>query len=116
MLPLDEEMLADLIRWRKQTPNAAEEDWIFASPPPRNGPASPSMLPWHAFRHSLSTLLVAYGNDGETVQHLLRHANPSVTLGLYTGAVDEKSRKAQTQIVQQMLGRSAMGAGAVGNA
>src|ERR1700690_881065 len=32
LLPLDDEMLADLDRWRRQTPYAAEDDWLFASP------------------------------------------------------------------------------------
>ena len=133
VLPLDEEMLADLIRWRKQTPYAGEEDWIFASPrmhgkqplwpesvmknhirPAAKRAGITKHVTWHAFRHSFSTLLVANGNDVKTVQHLLLHANPSVTLGLYTGAVDEKSRKAQTQIVQQMLGRSAAEGGGRG--
>ena len=52
---------------------------------------------WHAFRHSFSTLLVANDNDVKTVQHLLRHANRRITLELYTGAVDDKVRKAQSQ-------------------
>ena len=31
-MPLDEEMLADLVRWRAETPYAQDDDWIFASP------------------------------------------------------------------------------------
>jgi len=67
-------------------------------------------ITWHAFRHSFSTLLIANKNDVKTVQHLMRHTNPRITLELYTGAVDEITRRAQSQIVRQMLpGRAAFG-------
>jgi site-specific recombinase XerD len=65
---------------------------------------------WHAFRHSFSTLLIANKNDLKTVQQLMRHTNPRITLELYTGAVDEITRRAQSQIVRQMLpGPAALG-------
>lgn len=135
VLPLDDEMLADLARWRRQTPYARDEDWIFASSrmhgkqplwpeavlrnhirPAANRAGIAKHLTWHAFRHSFSTLLIANKNDVKTVQHLMRHTNPCITLELYTGAVDEITRKAQSQIVQQILpGRAAL-AGAMGNA
>ena len=31
-MPLDEGMIADLLRWRAETPYAQDDDWIFASP------------------------------------------------------------------------------------
>jgi site-specific recombinase XerD len=34
---------------------------------------------WHTFRHSFGTLLKANGEDVETVQELLRHANSRIT-------------------------------------
>lgn len=48
-------------------------------------------------------MLIANKNDVKTVQHLMRHTNPRITLELYTGAVDEITREAQSQIVQQIL-------------
>lgn len=37
------------------------------------------------------------------MQSMLRHANPSITLGIYTHAVDKKKRSAQSKIVQMVL-------------
>lgn len=31
-MPLGKEMVADLLRWRAETPYAQYDDWIFASP------------------------------------------------------------------------------------
>ena len=39
---------------------------------------------WHTFRHSFGTLLKANGEDVKTVKELLRHANSSITLDVYT--------------------------------
>lgn len=71
---------------------------------------------WQAFRHSFSTLLVANRNDIKTVQHLMRHANSRITLEVYSGAIDDQTRRAQSQVVQQMtsgtLGLSGVAANA----
>ena len=29
VMPLDDEMVADLLRWRSETPYVGEQDWIF---------------------------------------------------------------------------------------
>ncbi len=120
--PLDDEMLPDLERWRQQTPYASEDDWVFASPrmhgkqplwpeavmrchirPAAKRAGITKLITWHCFRHSFSTLPVANDNDVKTVQHMMRHANSRITLDLYTGAINEKTRRAQSQIVQQIL-------------
>jgi len=31
VMPLDDEMFTDLLRWRSETPYAGDQDWIFAS-------------------------------------------------------------------------------------
>jgi hypothetical protein len=31
VMPLDEEMITDLLRWSSETPYADDQDWIFAS-------------------------------------------------------------------------------------
>lgn len=54
-------------------------------------------LSWHVFRHTFSTMLAANGEDVKTVQALLRHANPSITMSIYTHAVSAKKRAAQAE-------------------
>jgi integrase len=122
VMPLDEEMIDDLERWRGQTPYAKDTDWIFASPrmhgrqplwpealmknhilpaAKRAGIIKP--LNWHVFRRTFSTLLAANGEDMKTVQSLLRHANPAITMGIYTHAVSKKKREAQSRVVEMVL-------------
>jgi integrase len=50
----------------------------------------------------LSTLLVANGEDIKTVQSLLRHASPDVTLGMYTHGVNSRKREAQNKVVEMI--------------
>jgi integrase len=124
LMPLDEEMVADLERWRQETPYAQDSDWIFASPRMHGRqPLWPEALMrnyivsaaaragitkhinWHVFRHTFSTPLAANGEDVKTVQSLLRHANPSITLSIYTRAVSSKKREAQSRVVEMVLPR-----------
>lgn len=109
MLPELSELLRD---WRRQTPYPGDNDWVFASPY-TNGerPYWPDMvlkhhirpaakkagvtkhIGWHTFRHSVGTLLNANGENIKTIQELLRHANPGVTLQHYVqGDVETKRR------------------------
>jgi integrase len=124
-MPLDEQMVADLEEWHRQTPYAQDVDWIFASPrmhgrqplwrealmrsyvvPAARRAGITKPVNWHVFRYSFSTLLAANGEDVKTVQSLLRHANPVITLGIYTHAVSEKKRHAQGKVVEMVLPRS----------
>lgn len=124
LMPLDEEMVADLVLWRQETLYAQDGDWIFASPRMHGRqPLWPEPLMrtyivsaatragitkhinWHVFRHTFSTLLASNGEDVKTVQSLLRHANPSITFGLYTHAVSSKKREAQSRVVEMILPR-----------
>ena len=135
VLPLDDEMLADLQCWRETTAYASNDDWVFASTrmhgkqplwpeavmknhirPAARRAGITKPITWHCFRGSFSTLLVANGNDVKTVQHMMRHANSRITLELYTGAVDHNSRKAQHQIVRQMLSAESLAIQGAGNA
>jgi integrase len=121
-MPLDEEMIADLERWRRETPYAEDSDWIFASSRMSGRqPLWPEALMknhivsaarragitkhinWHVFRHTFSTLLASNGEDMKTVQSLLRHANPSITMSIYTHAVSSKKREAQSRVVEMVL-------------
>jgi site-specific recombinase XerD len=52
---------------------------------------------WHTFRHTYSMVLRAHGTDVKVQQELLRHADISTTLNVYTQAVSEQSRKGKRQ-------------------
>jgi site-specific recombinase XerD len=58
---------------------------------------------WHAFRHSFGTWRKANGEDVETVQELLRRANSSISLDVYTQAVNSNKRAAQSKVVKLMV-------------
>jgi integrase len=53
---------------------------------------------FHNFRHSLATFLVSRGRDVKTIQELLRHAKVSMTLDLYSQAIDAAKLEAQEDI------------------
>jgi site-specific recombinase XerD len=113
-----------LERWRRETPYAQAPDWIFASA--RMGGRQPlwpdslmrnyiaraarragitKSVSWHVFRHTFSTLLVGNGEDVKTAQSLMRHANPNITLALYTHPVSEKKREAQSKVFEMIRPR-----------
>jgi integrase len=58
-------------------------------------------------RHTFSSLLAENDEDVKTVQSLMRHANPRITLEIYTHAVDRKKRSAQSKVVQMVLPKKA---------
>src|SRR5260370_39700616 len=121
-MPLDEEMIADILRWRTETRYAADGDWIFASdrmkghqplwpeaimrnyirPAARRAEITKAVT-WHVFRHTFSTLLVENDEDVKTVQSLMRHANSNITMNIYTHAVSSKKRRAQQKVVEMIL-------------
>jgi integrase len=55
------------------------------------------------FRHTFSTLLAENDEDVKTVQSLMRHANSSITMNIYTHAVSSKKRRAQSKVVEMIL-------------
>jgi integrase len=102
-VPMDSHMAEDLLRWRRQSIYASDDDYVFASETMRGKqPFWPDNLMkreirpvakansihekigWHTSRHSFVTLLKANGEDVKTVQELLRHANSKSTLDVYT--------------------------------
>ncbi|HYK48485.1 MAG TPA: tyrosine-type recombinase/integrase [Terriglobales bacterium] len=122
VMPLDDEMIADLLRWRSETPYAGDQDLIFASKrmkgrqPPwpeaieRNylRPAAERAkitkhISWHVFRHTFSSLLAENDEDVKAVQSLMRHANSNITMNIYTHAVSSKKRRAQSKVVEMIL-------------
>jgi len=122
VMPLDDEMIADLLRWRSETPYAGDQDWIFASGrmkgrqplwpeaiernyirPAAERAKITKHISWHVFRHTFSTLLAENDEDVKTVQSLMRHANSNLTMNIYTHAVSSKKRRAQTKVVEMIL-------------
>jgi integrase len=61
---------------------------------------------FHTFRHTYSTLLKANGEDIKIVQELMRHANITTTMNVYTKALTPAKREAQGRVVDVLLDRS----------
>jgi integrase len=113
--------LEKLLReYRRTLPSSLQEsEWVFASK--RTGmPSHPwsaqrrwllragekvgvGRLGWHAFRHTYSTLLNEHGTDVKVQQELLRHADIRTTMNIYTRAVPERLRKANSKLVRLLL-------------
>jgi integrase len=120
-VPLSD-LLADVLRgWHQKTPYGKPEDWIFPSMKLKGKkPLSASIMVaqkirpaavkagirlksgqrfgFHNFRHSLATYLISRGKDVKTIQDLLRHAQVSTTLDLYSQAIDSAKLEAQEEI------------------
>ena len=60
---------------------------------------------WHTFRHTYSTLLKANGEDVKVVQELMRHANITTTMNIYTRALTPSKRRAQSKAVDVLFDR-----------
>ena len=54
---------------------------------------------WHTFRHSYSTLLRGLGADIKVQQELLRHSTVQSTMNVYTQAISEQKRIANSAVV-----------------
>jgi integrase len=58
---------------------------------------------WHTFRHSYSTLLRALRVDLKVQQELLRHADIRTTMNIYTQAMPDAMRRANSRVVEMVL-------------
>ncbi len=122
-VPLHPLVLTALLEWKEQSLYKTDADFLFPSIR-RNGtqPLSPDSLlkrsirpalaragivgkqiGWHNFRHSLATNLRAMGVDVKVAQELLRHANSRTTLDIYTRAVSQQKRDANSKLVEMLL-------------
>jgi integrase len=119
-VPLDPALQKVLLEHRYRLPASLQgSEWVFASK--RTGkPAHPwsasrrwlvpagekirvGRIGWHTFRRMYSTLLHAYGTDLKVQQELLRHADIRTTMNIYTRAVPERLRQANSKIVSILL-------------
>jgi len=117
-IPLDQDLIAELLAWRKETPYAGDGDFVFASAKKRGQqpywmskimqiyikPVAEKIgIPlkgWHTLRHSYTTLLRQNGNDPKVVQDLLRHASYSITANVYDSAVSDEKREAHSGVMR----------------
>jgi integrase len=119
-MPLDH-LLAERLRRHKAkfSPFVDSEVWVFANPVtgkpywpgriqknwlvPAAEKAGIGRIGWHTFRHSHSTLLHALGVDLKVQQELLRHADVRTTMNIYTQAVPNALREANSRVVRLVI-------------
>jgi integrase len=122
-VPLHPLVLTALLEWRKESLYRGDADFLFPSlrlngakplspdsllkrsirPAVRRAGIVGKQIGWHNFRHSLATNLRAMGVDIKVAQELLRHTNSRTTLDIYTRAVSQQKRDANSKVVEMML-------------
>jgi|1186.fasta_scaffold88961_1 integrase len=117
-LPLDADLAALLLKHRNRSFYTQPTDWVFAGDhgrprwqevllrnhiQPAAEKAGLGRIGWHTFRHSYSTLLRANGADVKVQQELLRHADIQTTMNIYTQAVSNAKREANSKVVQMVM-------------
>jgi integrase len=126
-LPVHRALATLLLEYKKETaPDANDIDWLFPSPYGTGRPRWPwtiqrtHLLPagiraglgrigWHTFRHSYSTLLRALRVDLKVQQELLRHADIRTTMNIYTQAMPDAMRRANSRVVEMVLSERKVG-------
>lgn len=102
-MPIDVFTAGELLAWKRETCYAGPEDWSLPASEFRAEcrlgrntlldrflqPAAKKagITKWvglHTFRHTYSALLEANNEDVKVVQELMRHANISTTMNIYT--------------------------------
>jgi len=117
-LPLDPVLARHLKKLHEQSSFKASGDWVFANDAgrprwqetiltrqlkPAALRAGIGKIGWHTFRHTYSTMLRSAGTDIKVQQELLRHANIQTTMNVYTQAVSDQKRAANSKVVEMVL-------------
>jgi len=121
-IPLDRVVADALARWQAHCVYSAPEHFVFASAlkkgkapltagilfrrhvlPAATAAGIEKRIGWHTFRHTVGTLLSENGENIKTVQELLRHASPSLTLTTYCQGVTETKRTAHGKVVKLIV-------------
>ncbi len=116
---------AELLAWTRETCYAEPEDWVFASERVQGKmPPWADTLPDRFLQPALKTgwdhkvgrlpyfsahllhAAKANGEDVKVVQELMRHANISTKMNIYTKALNSAKREAQSRVVDVLLDRS----------
>jgi integrase len=108
-------------RIKRESPFAADSDFVFASPilggrKPLNGnsvqrdylrpesiKAGLQPLGWHALRHSYRTWPAEKGTGPEVQKELMRHSTIAMSLDGYGRGVPEANRAADATVVSDLL-------------
>ncbi len=117
-IPLDDDLIVELLAWRRETPYAEDSDYIFASPKkkgkqpywmsrimqyhikPVATEAGIKIKGWHTLRHSYTTLLRQNSGDPKVVQGLLRHNSIKVTMDIYDEAMSDEKQMAHRKVLR----------------
>jgi integrase len=117
-LPIDPRLADPLQKLQKRSLHVGPQDWVFANHAGRPRAqqnilqrhlrsaavrAGIGKIGWHTFRHSYSTMLRAAGADIKVQQELLRHSTIQSTMNIYTQAVSEQKRAANSMVVGVLL-------------
>lgn len=117
-LPIDPGLAARLRELHERASYRAPGDWVFANDAgrprwqetilqrqlkPAALRAGIGKIGWHTFRHTYSTMLRSAGTDIKVQQELLRHANIQTTMNIYTQAVSDQKRAANSKVVEMVL-------------
>jgi integrase len=84
---------------RPYWPGRVQETWLV----PAAAKLGIGRIGWHTFRHSHSTLLHALGVDLKVQQELLRLADVITTMNIYTQAVPNALREANSKVVRLVI-------------
>jgi integrase len=112
-LPLPDITVQIMESWQKQATYSEPTDWIFASDfhagdkpmwpdvvlkrhvrPAATAAGITKTIGWHTFRRSYATLLSSSGAGVKTLQDLMRHATPAMSLGTYAQSITADKRSA----------------------
>ena len=120
-LPVDPSLACALLELRgNRAPHEGPDDWVFGNRfgrprsqhdilrrhiKPAAAGAGLGKIGWHTFRHSYSTLLRSMGADIKVQQELLRHSTVQSTMNVYTQAISEQKRIANSAVVGLLFGR-----------
>ena len=115
-IPLDPALASLLLSYRREAPPS---QWVFPSSrtgrpwwpwviqrthlAPAGIKAGLGRIGWHTFRHTYSTMLRGLKVDVKVQQELLRHADIRTTLNIYTQAVPDAMRQANSKVVEMVL-------------
>ena len=117
-LPIHPGLAERLLELRARSKYCEAEDWVLANDAgkprwqetilerqlkPAALRAGIGKVGWHTFRHTYSTMLRSAGTDIKVQQELLRHANIQTTMNIYTQAVSEQKRAANSKVVEMVL-------------
>ena len=117
-LPLNSRLAALLLAHRMRQNGPALNDWVFTGPTgkppwpdsilakqlkPAAARAGLGNIGWHTFRHTYSTMLHSMRTVPAVQKELLRHADVSTTLNIYTQAVSKEKIEANSMVVDKLL-------------